>query len=157
MLKSTCYHSKYRAVLLPCKYRAWPCAAQPQLPRALPHSPASLLLVTFCFLFIQNKNRGLPTPRLCTRLPPFWAVAFLGGARSPESCVVGSLPSGLPPTKGVVLRALWVPKVPEGMFVLSAFSRLVIAGWGDPDPDSVRARWDFATFCMGVEWVWTFA
>jgi hypothetical protein len=47
VLKSTCYPSKYRAcpLLLPGA-----CA--------LPHSPASLLFIKFCFLFTQNENRG---------------------------------------------------------------------------------------------------
>lgn len=77
MLKSTCYHSKYRLPPGPLLVIGIPCA--------LPHS-ASLLLVKFCFLLIQNKKSPPPRPA-----PPFpvlalWVVTLLERAGSPELC-----------------------------------------------------------------------
>lgn len=73
-------------------------------------------------------------------------MAFLEGARSPEGCVVGSLAPGLPRPTGGGSHSPVGPGSSGGHVVLLSLLETPDGWVGGPDPDSVRAWWDLATW-----------
>lgn len=102
VLKSTCYHSKYRLLPGPLLFN-WNFPVLCLIPLLL----CCLLIFVFCLFKIKTKALLLPSSSILGSGLP-------GRGWVPLSCAVGSLSSSPPRAEVALLQALWVSEVSEG-------------------------------------------